>query len=73
MFEFDENELRDIIFGKTTFRKCPACDNKGRVYYDGNTGFGVGPSPPVGVPVEDIDQDRCDGCHGLGYLQNARY
>ena len=65
-------ELRDIILGKTTFRKCPCCDNNGRVYYDGNTGLGVGPCPPAGIAEEDIADDTCDDCHGLGFIQNFK-
>lgn len=68
----DNEELREIILGKTTFRKCPACDNKGQVYYDGRTGFGVGPYPPSNVAIEDIATDRCDDCDGLGYLYNYK-
>ena len=65
-FELTSQELRDIIFGKTTFKKCPACDNNGKAYYDENG------CPPLPYPHPDWGDnyvtEACEECDGLGYL-----
>lgn len=62
--EFTNDELRRIIFGKDVFRKCPACDNKGKEYWseDGNPR----PSPLIEWG-DNYEQGDCNGCDGLGY------
>ena len=70
---FRNEELRDIILGKTTFKKCLSCDNNGQEWWDGDTGLGVGSVPPTGIPHENISHVDCDNCNGLGYIQNSTY
>lgn len=65
---FDNEELKAILLGKVEFKKCPFCDNDGRQWYDGNTGLGAGPSPPIGVAEEDLASDICGECDGLSLL-----
>ena len=61
--------LRDIITGKQTFRKCPACDKDGREYWDENgNGANSYPHPDWGV---DYDSGPCRNCDGLAYIPNA--
>lgn len=64
-YEFTAEELRDIIFGRTVFRKCPSCDNDGLEYWD-EQGISVRPSP---LPEwgEDYVSGDCENCGGLGY------
>lgn len=63
--EFDSHELRRIIFGKDVFRKCPACDNEGREYWDEN-GCPARPSPLPEWGDNYVSGD-CEQCNGLGY------
>ena len=71
---FSNEELRDIILGRVTYRKCPACDANGQQYWDGESGMGVGPFPPAGINPDDIASGDCqDGCNGLGYIVNQQY
>lgn len=67
-FCLSREQMLDHVFGRVKVRKCPACDNDGRVYFDGGTGLGVGPYPPPGIPAEDVGVEPCDECNGLGYL-----
>lgn len=58
--------MRDIIFGRVQYRKCPACDNDGMIHYDGETGDGANPYP---IPnCECPAEDACEECDGLAYL-----
>ncbi len=65
-----KDQLRDIILGKVTFRKCPSCDNNGVEYWCGLTGAGAGPfaRPEWG---ENCESGDCENCDGLGYIANA--
>jgi hypothetical protein len=62
---FSNQELRQIIFGKTIFRKCPACDGDGQEYWDEN---GC-PSLPYPLPEwgNNYVCGDCEQCDGLGY------
>jgi hypothetical protein len=66
--ELNRQEIRAICLGKFSARKCPACDNDGREYYDGRTGLGAGPMPPDGIPEDDIASEPCANCDGVGYI-----
>jgi len=66
--EFTASKIRSICLGKFSAKKCPCCDNDGIVYFDGNTGLGVGPTPPGGLQKEDIGIDTCDNCFGVGFI-----
>lgn len=66
---FDSEELRDIIFGRVTFRKCPDCDKEGRVFADedGNV------ITPAQADEEEFPYwEKCEECNGLGYIQNSK-
>jgi hypothetical protein len=63
--EFNNHELRRIIFGKDIFRKCPACDNVGQEYWDEN---GCPPRPsPLPEWGDNYEKADCEECRGLGY------
>lgn len=64
--ELTINEMRDIIFGRVQYRKCPACDNNGEIHYDGATGDGANPFP---IPnCEYPETETCSECDGLAYV-----
>jgi hypothetical protein len=63
----DLENLKDFIEGRISFRKCPCCDNNGKVYYDGSTGLGAS-SSPAGIDPEWLTWDNCDNCYGLAYV-----
>lgn len=74
MIHLQNEELRDIILGRVTYRKCPACDTNGQQYWNAENGLGVGPFPPAGINPDDIASGDCqDGCNGLGYIVNQQY
>lgn len=58
--------LRDIILGHVQFRKCPACDNAGREYWD-ETGTAVLPYPHPDWG-DNYESGPCEYCNGLGYI-----
>ena len=62
-------ELRGIITGRITYRKCPACDKNGLEYWDEN-GRGVSPVPNPAWG-ENYCEGACEECGGLAYIQNA--
>lgn len=63
-------ELRQIICGEISFRKCPACDKNGLEYWDEN-GNGVSsfPHPDWG---DNYQCGPCESCDGLGYIENPK-
>jgi hypothetical protein len=61
-------ELREIILGKITFRKCPCCDNDGYEYWDEN-GISALPSPHPSWK-DNYTKGACQNCHGIGYISN---
>jgi len=65
---YDLDTVRGIIRGTITYRKCPCCDNDGQEWWDGGTGLGAGPTPPVNVSVDDLASGDCDNCGALAYL-----
>ncbi len=69
MHEFDNEELKLLLFGKFSVRKCPECDNNGAVWYDGETGIVFsGNVAPKNIDPVNIAWDSCEECGGLGYL-----
>lgn len=67
-FELSKEEYRNIILGKITFRKCPACDNNGREYWD-EEGVSVLPYPHP--DWENYSEGDCENCNGLAYIPNS--
>ena len=67
-FELDTEELRNIITGKTSFRKCPCCNKEGLEYWE-ETGVSVLPYPHPDWG-DNYESGPCDECDGLGYVQN---
>ena len=67
-FVFDKEELRNIILGKVTYRKCPSCDNDGREYWD-ETGASVLPYPHPDWG-DNYNTGNCENCDGIGYVPN---
>ena len=63
----DTDEVRDLITGKLKHRKCPECDNRGQVYWDGSTGMGEN-SSPSGIDPKNLSWGSCENCKGLGYI-----
>lgn len=68
-FEFEKEDLRKLILGKITYRKCPNCDNDGQEYWDEN-GEGVCPHPREEWG-ENYNQGDCENCDGLGYIPST--
>jgi hypothetical protein len=66
-YELEKCELRDIIFGRVQYKKCPACDTDGYVWYNGETGCAALPSPDPSWG-EWTECQECDECNGLGYI-----
>lgn len=60
--------LRDIILGKTIYRKCLSCDNNGREYWDEN-GISVLPYPHSDWG-ENYNMGKCENCGGLAFISN---
>ncbi len=59
-------DLREIILGKITYRKCPNCDQNGNEHWD-DDGRTVLPAPLPGWK----EYGSCQNCNGLGYIQNT--
>ena len=66
--ELETEVLREIILGKRTYRKCPACDNNGVEYWD-ESGESVLPYPHPDWGSH-YNTGPCENCDGLGYLPN---
>lgn len=72
-FHMESEEIRNIITGKTSFRKCPNCVGRGYEWYCGETGVVF---HNQSLPEEDIEEalgewaDRyeCENCKGIGYI-----
>ena len=64
------DELRDIITGKTKFRKCLKCDANGLIYWDAE-GVATLPYVPEGWNG-DYESGPCDMCGGLGYVEKTK-
>lgn len=69
---FSIEEVRMIIQGHISYRKCPSCDNQGQEWWDGETGTGVGPCAPFGCNPEYISHDDCQSCGGLAYILECK-
>jgi len=56
--------IRDVIQGKTKFRKCPNCDNDAMEIQEYNDeGY------PVPPGTDGAHRDECTICEGIGYLE----
>lgn len=64
---YDQEVVKGIILGTIKYRKCPSCDNNGRIYWDGQTGMGES-SSPSNIDPEWLDYGTCPYCEGLGYI-----
>lgn len=67
---FSIKEMRDAITGKTQYRKCPNCDNNGKIYWDEN-GEGVCAFPRTEWG-NNYESGTCDCCEGLGFVKIAK-
>ena len=63
----DTEDVRNLILGKLKHRKCPCCDNNGRVYYDGESGMGISASPS-GINPDNLAIESCENCSGLAFI-----
>jgi hypothetical protein len=63
--EIDSDDLRAIITGKVKYRKCPFCNDKGRVFSIDDENYFTEPKAEWSNYVDDY----CDNCDGLGYVQ----
>jgi hypothetical protein len=61
--------FREIITGKIKYRKCLACDNEGREFWE-ETGCSVLPYPHPDWG-DNYESGPCDVCEGVGYVENA--
>lgn len=68
IIELSIGELRDIITGKQTYRKCSACDKSGLEYWDEN-GMSVQSSPHPSWG-DSYESGPCEECDGVGYIPN---
>ena len=66
--ELSTEEIRNIITGKTTYRKCPLCDDTGTEFlrYDAE-GFAVAPDFQG-----EFFRDECANCGGVAFIKNAQ-
>lgn len=64
-FQLSTEQLRNIIIGKTLYRKCPLCDNDGLEFQainsDGN---------PCASDHPDAMRDICENCDGLAFIKS---
>ncbi len=69
MFELDIEEMRCMISGKFTFRKCIECDGKGWLWYDDASGEQVN-KPELQEGETNVEfyysRESCYDCCGLG-------
>lgn len=66
--ELSAEEIRNIITGKTTYRKCPLCDNEGveLTPYNDDGNF-------VSNDYEGEKYwDECANCNGIAFIKNAQ-
>lgn len=63
MYHLDHEELRGIILGTTTFRKCLMCNGTGQTEDEhGEDQNGSWTAMP----------DQCEYCKGLGFIKNTK-
>lgn len=65
MYEFDNQELRMLISGNFSFRKCLECDGLGWVWFDTDIGEMVNAPMSSDNPYK-YEKDSCNFCRGLG-------
>lgn len=69
-FELTKQEFVDIILGKTTYRKCPLCDQNGIQYWDNVDGGDIQSyrKPEWG---DEYNAGCCENCEGLGFIPST--
>lgn len=72
-FILEVDELRAVIEGRRSYRKCPACMGKGFEWFCGDTGKVFadqsGDSEEYYLDLsEHVASEACETCHGLGYV-----
>lgn len=65
MWEFNEVEMRMLISGNFSFRKCLDCSGDGFVWEDHDTGISS-TSPTLVFDDGRYSRGLCDSCSGLG-------
>lgn len=68
-FEFTADELRSIIEGNTTYKRCPSCNGKGVEYYSTTTGEVITEEKYNETEKYETDVCACDLCFGVGYIK----
>ena len=68
-WELTTQQYRDVIEGKTVFRKCPSCSGRGYDYYDTSTGEIISENEASNLKNYEVNTDQCDVCKGLGYIK----
>jgi hypothetical protein len=71
--ELEPDDLRDIIEGKTKFRKCPSCEGSGMTFYIKDSDFPVTNKvyeENGGASNFDNETACCNVCRGVGYVSN---
>jgi len=72
--EIESKELRDIILGKITFRKCPMCYGEGNMFWTEASEDNCSKrtyEEAGGWGVEGNSTDWCDTCNGVGFIQDS--
>lgn len=64
----DVEDLRKVINGQVTFRRCIDCDGCGNLYFDNRDDSRISSSRAEKIEREHLDIEGCDTCHGLGYV-----
>lgn len=72
-FSLEIEELRAIIEGRRSYRKCPACQGRGFEWYCATQGVVFedqrGESEDYYEAISDnVEKDGCETCSGLGYV-----
>jgi DnaJ-class molecular chaperone len=71
--EIEPQELRGIILGKITFRKCPLCYGEGTMYWIDNIEDNISKrtyEEAGGFRGEGNKQEFCNDCQGVGFIVN---
>lgn len=74
-FSLEIDELRAIIEGRRSYRKCPACLGRGYEWFCADKGVVFADQDGDDESYyedkygsEYVDKDGCDTCYGLGYV-----
>lgn len=69
-FTLPRKEFVDIILGKTTYRKCPLCDENGIQYWDNENGTDI-QSYRKSEWGDEYNAGCCENCEGLGFIPST--